>query len=133
MGMDQERNSNIMMGRNMMGQDSMGRNMMRQGNTRQNIKGRNIYSNMSNRGMTADMSNVMGQGKTLDVMGRNMMGQDRTSQMIRHKMIGQQNMTPNMMYNNMMDQGMLVMTNKQLSSNNRLKGQRMMQQMERIP
>merc|ERR1719308_118362 len=80
MGMDQQRYSNIMMGRNMMGQNSMGRNMMgqktmarnlvgqnsmgrnmmRQGNTRQNIMGRNIYSNMSNRGMTADMSNVMG-------------------------------------------------------------------------
>merc|ERR1711973_613813 len=55
MGMDQQRYSNIMMGRNMMGQDSMGRNMMgqnsmgrnmmRQGNTRQNIMGRNIYSN----------------------------------------------------------------------------------------
>merc|ERR1719295_1614546 len=77
MGMDQQRYSNIMMGRNMMGQDSMGRNMMgqetmgrnmmRQGNMRQNMMGRNIYNIMSNRGMTADMmghqmeSNMMGQ------------------------------------------------------------------------
>merc|ERR1719249_388450 len=78
MGMDQQRYSNIMMGRNMMGQESMGhnllgqetmgRNMMRQGNMRQNMMGRNIYNIMSNRGMTADMSNMMGQRKTLDVM-----------------------------------------------------------------
>merc|ERR1711962_712237 len=102
MGMNQQRYSNIMMGRNMMGQDSMGhnmmgqdsmgRNVMRQGNMRQNMMGPNIYNIVSNRGMTADMSNMMGQQmesnmmgqgkKTLDVMGRNMMGQDRTSQMI---------------------------------------------------
>merc|ERR1712168_2950 len=101
MGMDQQRYSNIMMGRNMMGQNSMGhnllgqetmgRNMMRQGNMRQNMMGRNIYNIMSNRGMTADMSNMMGQnmesnmmgqGKTLDVMGRNLMGQARASQMV---------------------------------------------------
>merc|ERR1719365_448270 len=155
MGMDQQRYSNIMMGRNMMGQDSMGhnllgqetmgRNMMRQGNMRQNMMGRNIYNIMSNRGMTADMSNIMdqhmesnmmGQRKTLDVMGRNLMGQDRTSQMMSRNLMGQQ--TPNMMYSNMMGQDMLGMTNNQMSSNmmdsnNRLMGQRMMQQMERIP
>merc|ERR1719175_260986 len=103
MGMDQQRYSNIMMGRNMMGQDSMGRNMMgqetmgrnlmeqhnmghnmmRQGNMGQNMVGRNIYNIMSNRGMTADMSKIMGQqmvsnmmgpGKTMDVMGRTTMG-----------------------------------------------------------
>jgi len=164
MGMDQQRYSNIMMGRNMMGQDSMGRNMMgqeamgrnllgqetmgrnlmgqenmmHQGNMRQNMMGRNIYNIMSNRGMTANMSNMMGQGKTLDVMGRNMMGQDRTSQMISQNQMGQQNVTPNMMYSNMMGQDMLGMTNNQMSSNmrdsnNRLMGQRMMQQMVRIP
>jgi len=175
MGMDQQRYSNIMMGRNMMGQDSMGRNMMgqetmarnlmgqnsmghkkisqdslgrnmmHQGNMRQNMMGRNIYNNMSNRGMTADMynmmgqqmeSNMMGQGKTLDVMGRNMMGQDRTSQMISPNTMGQQNMTPNMRY--MMGQDILGMTNNQMSSNmmdsnDRLMGQRMMHQIERIP
>merc|ERR1719365_446669 len=134
MGMDQQRYSNIMMGRNMMGQDSMGhnmmgqetmgRNLMRQGNMRQNMMGRNIYNIMSNRGMTADMSNIMdqhmesnmmGQRKTLDVMGRNLMGQDRTSQMISRNLMGQQNMTPNMMYSNMMGQDMLGMTNNQMS------------------
>merc|ERR1711951_294157 len=82
MGMDQQRYSNIMMGRNMMGQDSMGRN---------------IYNIMSNRGMAADVmghqmeSNMMGQRKTLDVMGRNLMGQDRTSQIINRNLMGQQN------------------------------------------
>merc|ERR1711951_205790 len=85
-GMDQQRYSNIMSGRNMMGQDSMDRNMMghdsmgrnlmghdsmgrnlmsqdsmgsnmiRQGNMRQNMMGRNIYNIMSNKGMAADMS-----------------------------------------------------------------------------
>merc|ERR1719495_2247578 len=157
MGMNQQRYSNIMMGRNMMGQDSMGpnmmskdnmgRNVMRQGNMRHNMMGPNIYNIMSNRGMTADMSNMMGQqmesnmmgqGKTLDVMGPNMMGQDRTSQMISQNQMGQQNVTPNMMYSNMMGQDMLGMTNNQMSSNmrdsnNRLMGQRMMQQMVRIP
>merc|ERR1712142_364982 len=161
MGMDQQRYSNIMMGRNMMGQDSMGRNMMgqetmgrnlmgqetmghnmmRQGNIRQNMMGRNIYNIMSNRGMAADMmghqmeSNMMGQRKTLDVMGRNLMGQDRTSQMISRHLMGQQNMTPNLMYSNMMGQDMTnnQMSSNMMDSNNRLMGQRMMQQMERIP
>merc|ERR1719295_1761331 len=165
--MDQQRYSNVMMGRNMMGQDSMGqdsmgqdsmgqdsmghnmmgqetmgrnlmdqhnmgRDMMRQGNMGQNMMGRNIYNIMSNRGMTADMSkimgqqmesNMMGQGKTMDAMGRNIMGQDRISQMISRNMIGQ---------------AMLGMTNNQMSSNmidskDRLMGQHMMQKMERIP
>merc|ERR1719295_627602 len=157
MGLDQQRYSNIMLGRNMMGQDSMGsdmirqgnmgRIMMRQGNMGQDMMGPNIYNIMSNRGMTADMSNMMGQqmesnmmgqDKTLDVMGRNMMGQDRTSQIISQNQMGQQNVTPNMMYSNMMGQDMLGMTNNQMSSNmrdsnNRLMGQRMMQQMVRIP
>merc|ERR1711951_31226 len=129
MGMDQQRYSNIMMGRNMMGQDSMGRNMMGQETMSRNLMGQNSMGR-----------NMMRQGNTRqNMMGRNMMGQDRTSQMISHKMIGQQNMTPIVMYNNMMGrQGMLGMTNKQLSSNvmdsnNRLMGQRMMQQMEHIP
>merc|ERR1719495_2060958 len=62
-GMDQQRYSNIMSGRNMMGQetlgrnlighdigrnlmsqDSMGRNMIRQGNMGQNMTGRNLYN-----------------------------------------------------------------------------------------
>merc|ERR1719391_1967670 len=101
MGMDQQRYSNIMMGRNMMGQDSMGRNMMgqetmghnllgqetmgrnmmRQGNMRQNMMGRNIYNIMSNRGMTADMSNIMDQHMESNMMRQgnmrqNMMGRN---------------------------------------------------------
>merc|ERR1711962_344080 len=157
MGLDQQRYSNIMLGKNMMGQDIMnhnmmgkdimGRNMMHQGNMGRNVIGRNIYNIMPNRGMIAEMSsmmgqqmesNMMGQGKTMNVMGRNMMGHDRTSQMISPNTMGQQNMTPDMMYSNMMGRDMLGMTNNQMSSfmmdsKDRLMGQRMMHQMERIP
>merc|ERR1712198_606866 len=49
-----------MMVRNM-GQDTMGRNMLGQDNMGRNMMDRNIYSIMSNRGMTSDMSNMMGQ------------------------------------------------------------------------
>merc|ERR1711962_721708 len=154
MGMDQQRYSNMMMGRNMIGQDSMrrqmmNRNMMGQNSMGRNMMGRNIYNIMSNRGMTSDMSNMMGQqmdsnmmgrDMTMDVMGRNMMGQDRSSQMMRRNMMGHQNMTPNMMYSNIMGQDMMDMANSQMSSkmmnsNNGLMGQRMMQQMEmeRVP
>merc|ERR1711931_99015 len=79
MGMDQQRYSNIMLGKNMMGQDiigsnmmgrdimshnmmgkdTMGRNMMHQGNMGRNVIGRNFYNIMSNRGITADMSSMM--------------------------------------------------------------------------
>merc|ERR1711929_27483 len=113
-----------MMVRNMMGQDTMGRNMLGQDNMGRNMMGRNIYSIMSNRGMTSDMSNMMGQqmdsdmmgrDMTMDVMVRDMMGQDRSSQMMRRNMMGQ-NMTPNMMYSNMMGQDM-DMANNQMSSN----------------
>merc|ERR1712142_59631 len=188
MGMDQQRYSNMMTGRNMIGQDSMGRQMMNrnmmgqdsmdrqmngnvmmgrdnmgqrmmgQNTMGRNMMGRTIYNIMSNRGMTSDMSNMMGQqidsnmmgrDMTMDVMGRNMMGQDRSSQMMRRNMMGHQNMTPNMMYNNMMGQDMMDMANNQMSSNmmgsrgmssgiisnNALMGQRMMQKMEieRVP
>merc|ERR1711973_91794 len=98
MGMDQQRYSNMMMGRNMMGQDNMGQHMMGQDNMGQrmmgqdnmgqrmmgqdtmgrNMMGRNIYNIMSNRGMTSDMSNMMGQQIDSNMMGRNMMGQDRS-------------------------------------------------------
>merc|ERR1711962_601372 len=160
MGMDQQRYSNMMMGRNMMGQDNMGQQrmmgqdnlgqrMMGQDTMGRNMMGRNIYNIMSNRGMTSDMSNMMGQqmdsnmmgrDMTMDVMGRNMMGQDRSSQMMRRNMMGHQDMTPNMMYINMIGQDMMDMANSQMSSkmmnsNNGLMGQRMMQQMEmeRVP
>merc|ERR1712110_750606 len=86
-------------GRNIMGQDTMGRNML----------GRNIYNVMSNRGLTADVSNVMGQqmkpsmmgrDMTMNEMSRNMMGQDRNSEMMGRNMLGHQEMTPNTMYKN---------------------------------
>merc|ERR550517_1183353 len=86
MGLDQQRYSNIMMGRNMMGQETMGRNMMsqetmgrnlmgqenmmRQGNMRQNMMGRNISNIMSNRGMTPDMSDMMDQHMESNMMGQ---------------------------------------------------------------
>merc|ERR1711962_1968479 len=177
MGMDQQRYFNMMMGRNqdsmgrqmmnrnmmgqdstdrqmidgnvMMGRDNMGQRMMGQNTMGRNMMGRNIYNIMSNRGMTSDMSNMMGQqmdsnmmgrDMTIDVLGRNMMGQDRSSQMMRRNMMGHQNMTPNMMYGNVMGQDMMDMANSQMSSkmmnsNNGLMGQRMMQQMEmeRVP
>merc|ERR1711970_320188 len=129
MGKDQQRYSNMMVGRNMMvrdsmdgqmmGQESMGRRRMGQNAMRRNMMGRNIYNIMSNRGsdmlmgqqmnsmMGRDMSmdvmgrNMMGRDRTMDVMGRNMMGQDRYSQMMGRNMMGHQDMTPNMMYNNM--------------------------------
>merc|ERR1711973_75094 len=136
------------MGRNKLGQDSIGHNMM----------GRNIYSIMSNRGMASDMSsmmkqqmdsNTMGHDMTMDVMGRNRINQARNTQMMGGDiMMSRQDMTPNMMYNNIMGQGMMDMTNSQASSNmmsshgmmdsrsdNGLMGQRMMQKMEieRVP
>merc|ERR1711962_1975118 len=135
-----------MMVRNMMGQDTMGRNMLGQDNMGRNIMDRNIYSIMSNRGMTSDMSNIMGQQ-----MDSNMMGQDMTMDVIsrnmidRNNMIARQEMTPNMMYSNMIGQDM---TNNQMASNmissrgmmdsrsdNGLMGQGMMQKMEieRVP
>merc|ERR1719295_514154 len=120
--------------------------------------GRNVYSIMSNRGMASDMSsmmkqqidsNTMGHDMTMDVMGRNRINQSRNSQMMGGNiMMGRQDMTPNMMYNNIIDQGMMDMTNSQMSSNmmsgrgmmdsrsnNGLMGQRMMQKMEieRVP
>merc|ERR1712180_244800 len=156
MGMDQQRYSNMMMGRNMvgqdsidrlmMGQDNMGQSMMGQDNMGRNMMGRNVYNVMSNRGMTSDMSRMMGQqmdSKMMGTMGRdmamNMMGQDRTSQMMRRNMMSHQDMTPNMMYSNMMGQDIMANTNQissnMINSNDGLMGQHMMQQMEmeRVP
>merc|ERR1711951_173274 len=81
MGMDQQRYSNMMMGRNMIGQDSMGRQMM-DGNV---MMGRD---NMGQRmmGQNTMGHNMMGRNMNMDVMGRNMMGQDRSSQMMRRNM-----------------------------------------------
>merc|ERR1711962_306420 len=161
MGMDQQRYSNMMMGRDMVGQDTidrlmmgrdnMGHNMMGQDNMGSNMMGRNIYNIMSNRGMTSDMSRMMGQqmdSKMMGMMGRdmamnmmgdNMIGQDRTSQMMRRNMMSHQGMSPNMMYSNMMGQDMMANTNQissnMINSNNGLMGQHMMQrmEMERVP
>merc|ERR1719391_448483 len=148
--MDRSLRGQDSMDRNMMGQHTMGRNIMHQDNMGRNMMGRNIYNIMSNRGMTSDMSNMMGKQMNRNMMGRditmdrNMMGQDMNSQMM-----GRQDMTPNMMYSNMMGQDM---TSNQMSSNmissrgmssdmmnshsnNGLMGQRMMQKMEieRVP
>merc|ERR1712113_944713 len=63
-------------------------------------------------------SNTMGQDMTMDVMGRNRIDQARNSQMMGGNiMMGRQDMTPNMMYNNIMGQGMMDMTNSQMPSN----------------
>merc|ERR550519_1779342 len=143
--MEQQRYSN------MMGRDSLNRNMMGQDTMRRTMMGRNIYNIMSSRGMTSDVSNMMGQlmnsnkmgrDMTMNLMSRNMMGQDRNSQMIGHNMLGHQEMTPNTMYSNMMGQDRMDMSNNRMNSrgmssdmmnsysNNGLMGQRMMQKME---
>merc|ERR1711902_124060 len=67
MGMDQQRYSNMMERRNMMGQDSMDRRMMGQNTMGRNMMGRNIYNVMSNRG-SSDM--LMGQQMNSHMMGR---------------------------------------------------------------
>merc|ERR1711972_823793 len=116
-----------------------------------NMMGRNICNIMSNRGMISDISNRMGQqmdsnmmdrDMAMSVMGRNMMGQDSTSQMMHRNMMHQQDMTPNMVYSNMMDMSNNQMLSKinngpAMSShlNDGLMSQRMMQKMEiaRVP
>merc|ERR1719347_1682557 len=95
--MEEQRYSNTMMGRNMMGQDSMGRNMMGQDSMGRNIvdqnsmgrnmMGGNIYNIMSNMGKATDMSIMMGEQMESNMMGRdmtlNMMGRDmRNPQMM---------------------------------------------------
>merc|ERR1719365_521921 len=147
-----------MMGGSLMDQGFMGRNMLDQDSIGRNLMGRNVYSIMSNRGMASDMSsmmkqqmdsNTMGHDMTMDVMGHNRINQARNTQMMGGDiMMGRQDMTPNMMYNNIMGQSMMDMTNSQTSSNmmsgrgmmdsrsdNGLMGQRMMQKMEieRVP
>jgi len=160
MGIGQQRYSNLMgldsLKHNMMGQDGIGRDMMGEDTEGRNMMGRNIYNVMSNRGMTSDVSNMMGQQMYPNVMGRdmslNMMGQDRNSQMMGRNMLGYREMTPNTMYNNVLRQDMMDVSNNQLSSDmmnnsgmssdsisshskNGLMGQRMMQKMkiEHVP
>merc|ERR1719391_1674683 len=99
--MDQQRYSNMLIDRrnimsqdgmelNIRGQDSMGHNIMSPNNRGGNMIGRNIYNTMSNRGMTSDVSKLMGRDRTSQMTGRNMM-------------MHQQDMTPNRMYGNMMN------------------------------
>jgi len=149
--MEQQRHSNMMgqdsFNRNIMGQDTMGRNMINQytmGRSMmgQDTIGRNIYNIMSNKGMTSDVSNMM--GRDINMMSRNMMGQDRNSQMMGRNMLGHHDMTPNTMYTDKMGQDMFDMSKNRMSSNmmnshelssdslinNGLLGQRMMQKME---
>merc|ERR1719495_119678 len=97
---------------------SMDRNRMVQDNMCRNMMGRNIYNIMSNRGMPSDVSNMMGQQMNSNMMGRdmtmkslNMIGQDRNSQIMARNMLGQQDMTPNTMYSNVMGQDTMDMTN----------------------
>merc|ERR1719391_473629 len=138
LGMDQQRYSN-MMGRNIVDQDSVDGHMTGQGSIGPNMMDRNIHNIMSNRGMTADLSNtigqqmssnMMGQDMTVDVMGRNVMAQDRNSQLM-----GRQSMSPNMMYGNMMDMNNSRMSSNMMNANRGVMGQRMVQQMEmkRVP
>merc|ERR1711936_882381 len=156
--MEQQRYSNMMgqdtMGRNIMGHDTMGRNMKVQDTMGSNVMGqdgigrkmmgRNIYNIMSNKGMTSDVPNMMGEqmnsnkmGREMNMMRPNRMGQDRKSQMMGHNMLGHQEMTPNTMYSQMIGQNRMDMSNNMLSSrgmssemmnfysNNGLMGQRM--------
>merc|ERR550517_261244 len=106
-----------------MGQDIIGQNMMIDKNMGGNLMGRNIYNVMSNRGMTSDMPNIMGQRMGSSLIGRDMMGQDMTSDMMLRSKMGHQDMTQNMMYSNQMSSNMM-------NSNKGLIGQQMMQQME---
>merc|ERR1712029_481411 len=99
------------------------------------MMGRNIYNIMTNRGMTSDVSNRMGQQ-----MSSNMMSQDKNSQLTGRNMLGHQDMTPNTMYSNMMGQDRMssnMINSRGISSNmmnthsnNGLMGQPMMQKME---
>jgi len=127
MGTDQQRYSNIMMGQN-----TMGGKMISQNNLGRNMMGQDINNIMSNRGMTSGMSNMMGHGRTMEVMGHNLMGQDRTSQMMSGNIMGHQDMTPNLMYINRMGHNLInnQMSSKAMNTNNGLVRQRMMQQME---
>jgi len=124
------------MGRNMMAQDNIGHNMLSEDTMGRNMMGRNIYNIMSNRGLTSDVSNMMGQEMHSNMMGRDMtmnamsrdtMGQDKNSQMMDLNMLGHRDMPSNMRYSNMMN-------SREKSSNslskNGLMGQRMMQKME---
>merc|ERR1711973_889 len=147
MGMDQQRYFNMMMGRNMIGQDSMGRQMMNRNmmgqdstdrqmmngnmmmgrdNMRQRMMGQNTMGrNMMGRNIYNIMSN---RGMTSDMsnmMGQqidsNMMGRDMTMDVMGRNMMGQDR-SSQMMRRNMM--GHQNMTPNMMYSN--MMGQDMM-------
>merc|ERR1712212_602691 len=128
--MDRDMREHTIMGQETMGHDMMNGNMM----------GRNIYNIMSNRGMTADASNMItGNLMAKQQMNSKIMDQDLSSSIANHNMLGQREMVPNMMYRNMMDQAndrmsanmnSRGMSSSMMNSNNGLMGQRMMQKME---
>jgi len=114
--------------RNMMGQDAMSRKMMGQDTMGSNMIGRNIYNIMSNRDMTSDVSNMMGQQMNSNKRGRDMLGhQEITPNTVYSNMIGQDRMD---MSNNMMNSHGISSDMMNSYSNNGLMGQRMMQKME---
>jgi len=113
--MDQRRYSNMMMDGDMMGQESMDHQMMGQNSMGRNTMGRNVYNIMSNKGMTPDMSNMMGQQMDSNIMGRDMMGQESMD----HQMMGQNSMGRNMMGRNVYN----IMSNRGMASN--MMGQQM--------
>merc|ERR1711962_826090 len=113
--MGQRRYSNMMMDRDMMGQESMDHQMMGQNNMGRNMMSRKVYNIMSNKGMTPDMSNMMGQQMNSDIMGRDMMGQKS----LDHQMMGQNSMGRNMMGRNVYN----IMSNRGMTSN--MMGQQM--------
>merc|ERR1719309_191148 len=108
---------------------------------RGNMMGGNIYNLMKNRGLPSDMSNIMSRNlMSKQQMHSNMMGQEMTSNMMNRDMLGGQDMTPKMMYWNMMELSNNQMSSNMLNSrgmfsdivnsNNGLMGQRIMQKME---
>merc|ERR1711962_1246999 len=102
-------------GRDMMGQESVDHQMMGQNNMGHNMMGRKVYNIMSNKGMTPEMSNMMGQQMDSNIMGRDMMGQES----LDHQMMGRNSMGRNMMGRNVYN----IMSNRGMTSN--MMGQQM--------
>merc|ERR1712168_1537857 len=147
MGMDQQRYSNMMMGRNMIGQDSIGRqmmnrNMMGQDSMDRQMMNGNVMMGRDNMGQRMMGQNAMGRnmmgrniynimsnrGMTSDMsnmmnqqMDSNMMGRDMTMDVMGRNMMGQDG-SSQMMSRNMM--GHQDMTPNMMYSN--MMGQDMM-------
>merc|ERR1711951_248648 len=136
MGMDQQRYSNMMMGRNMIGQDSMGRqmmnrNMMGQDSTDRQMMDGNVMMGRDNMGQRMMGQNTMGlnmmgrniynimsnRGMTSDMsnmmnqqMDSNMMGRDMTMDVMGRNMMGQDR-TSQLMSRNMMGRQNMMYSN----------------------